>query len=417
MRPLAYARSDPGGTPGVTPRAYACQVRRLSLWMKAHPMVGDSLLAVLTCLFDLFLFVVRSVAPGPNDPGPPAWYISLPLLVAVVTPIAFRRRYPVAVAYLTMVFGIAHSALGLGTAGLITSCIALYTLVAYVSRRSAALYVVANAVTSTVQLLIQVEDDWIMLAVSITLLFAFCWVLGEFVGARRAYQLEVEQRLALLETERDHQAKIAVAEERARIARELHDVVAHAVSVIVVQADGAAYAVRGKPELAERAVQTISATGRQALTELRRLLGVLRSDGNDSERTPQPGAQSLTELADRVRSVGLPVRLDVSGDLDDLPAGVSLGVYRIVQEALTNTLKHAGPGSKAKVRVQRVGDRVDLDITDNGHSAARTLVGVSGGNGLIGMRERALVFGGTLEAGPRPSGGWQVRASLPFGSS
>jgi len=144
---------------------------------------------------------------------------------------------------------------------------------------------------------------------------------------------------------------------------------------------------------------------------------VLRSEETAGERTPQPGTQSLSELAGRVRAVGLPVQLDIVGNVDDLPTGVGLGIYRIVQEALTNSLKHAGPGSSATVRVERIGDRVELSIVDNGHRATGTLVGVSGGNGLIGMRERALVFGGTLEAGPRPAGGWQVHASLPIGSS
>jgi signal transduction histidine kinase len=246
------------------------------------------------------------------------------------------------------------------------------------------------------------------------LTIALCWALGEFVGARRAYQAEVEQRLALLEVERDHQARMAVAAERARIARELHDVVAHAVSVIVVQADGAAYAIRSQPELAERAVQTISSTGREALTELRRLLGVLRSEEAAGELTPLPGTQSLSELAERVRAVGVPVRLEIIGNVDDLPAGVGLGVYRIVQEALTNTLKHAGAGTNAVVRVVRSDDAVGLDIHDDGHAEAPSLVGVSGGNGLIGMRERALVFGGSLDAGPRPGGGWQVTARLPL---
>src|SRR5262249_51333183 len=154
-----------------------------------------------------------------------------------------------------------------------------------------------------IQILLQAHSSSEAVAMAVTggLALALCWVFGEFVGARRAYQAEVEARLHLLETERDQQAKIAVAEERARIARELHDVVAHAVSVIVVQADGAAYAVRSQPELAERAVKTISATGREALTELRRLLGVLRSEQEeDQERTPQPGTRSLSELAERV---------------------------------------------------------------------------------------------------------------------
>jgi len=384
-------------------------------------MVGDTVIAVVITVVDLLLSAARAASPNGLDPGPPPWYLMLPVLAAVVAPLVFRRRYPVAVAYLTLVFGLAHTALDIGLAAAITQCVSLYTLVAYVGRRAAGLYVAVNVVFSAVQMTVDKDENWIILAIIGALLYALCWALGEFVGARRAYQLEVEQRLALLEIERGQQARIAVAEERARIARELHDVVAHAVSVIVVQADGAAYAVRGQPELAERAVETISATGRQALTELRRLLGVLRSDegdGRGDERTPQPGAASLSELAERVRTVGLPVRLDLTGDLDALPAGVGLGVYRIVQEALTNTLKHAGPDSSATVRVTRVGDRVDLDITDDGRLSAKALVGVSGsGNGLIGMRERALVFGGTLEAGPRPGGGWRVRASLPFGGN
>jgi signal transduction histidine kinase len=141
---------------------------------------------------------------------------------------------------------------------------------------------------------------------------------------------------------------------------------------------------------------------------------VLRSEDAEGDLTPQPGVQSLEELAERVRAVGLPVRLEIVGAVDDLPAGVGLGIYRIVQEALTNSLKHAGPGTRAVVRVRRMGDRVELEVCDDGRQAVRPLVGVSGGNGLIGMRERALVFGGSLEAGPRPEGGWRVLASLPL---
>jgi signal transduction histidine kinase len=383
--------------------------------MKAHPMVGDTLLAALIALFDVLIFVSRAAIPA--QPVPEPWFVTLPVIAGVVVPIVFRRKYPLIAAYVTTAVGIGHSLLEIGVASLITICIALYTLVAYVGRRQAILYFAVNEVISLVQTPWQLPQEWISTLIFLNLALAFSWVLGEFVGARRAYHAELEQRLRLLETERDQQARIAVAEERARIARELHDVVAHAVSVMVVQADGAAYAVHGQPELAERAVKTISSTGREALTELRRLLGVLRSEQAGGERAPQPGTQSLSDLAARVRAVGLPVQLDIVGNVDDLPAGVGLGIYRIVQEALTNSLKHAGPGTSATVRVARVGDRVDLTITDDGHRTSRSLVGVSGGNGLIGMRERALVFGGTLEAGPRDSGGWQVRASLPFGST
>ncbi|WP_424231595.1 sensor histidine kinase [Actinophytocola sp.] len=382
--------------------------------MKAHPMVGDTLLAAVIALFDLLIFVSR-VAVSPTESEPRPWYVTLPVIAAVVAPIVFRRRYPITAAYLTLGIGVLHSMLEVGVASMFTACVALYTLVAYVGRRSALLFLAVNEVVSLVQTPWQYPEQWVTTLIVVNLSLAFSWALGEFVGARRAYHAELEQRLRLLETERDQQARIAVADERARIARELHDVVAHAVSVMVVQADGAAYAVRSQPELAERAVTTIAATGRDALTELRRLLGVLRSEDSGGERTPQPGTQSLSELAGRVRAVGLPVQLDIVGNVDDLPAGVGLGIYRIVQEALTNSLKHAGPGAAATVRVERTGDRVDLSIVDNGRRSSRSLVGVSGGNGLIGMRERALVFGGTLEAGPRTGGGWQVTASLPFG--
>jgi signal transduction histidine kinase len=384
--------------------------------MKNHPMVGDSLIAALIAAFDLLLYVVRVVEPE-SQPRPHPWFVTLPLIVGVVLPIVFRRRYPVVAAYVAAAIAIPHSLAGIGIGSLVTTCIALYTLVAYVNRRTALLYLAVNEVISLVQLPLQETQSWVIWLIMTNLSWAFSWALGEFNGARRAYHVEVERRLRLLETERDQQARIAVADERARIARELHDVVAHAVSVMVVQADGAAYAVHSQPELAERAIATISSTGREALTELRRLLGVLRSEESAGERTPQPGTQSLSDLAGRVRAVGLPVQLDIVGNVDDLPAGVGLGVYRIVQEALTNSLKHAGPGSSATVRVERVGDHVDLSIVDNGHRATGTLVGVSGGNGLIGMRERALVFGGTLEAGPRPTGGWEVRARLPFGTT
>ena len=383
--------------------------------MKAHPFFGDSLIAGLLMVIDVLLYVTRGLT-GEGGGELPPWYLAIPIVVGVVTPMAFRRKYPVGAAYVTLLFGIPHAALEAGVASLFTACIALYTLVAYVSRKQAALYVLVNAAVTGVQVPLQYENrtDVVATLVVATLMMALCWVFGEFVGARRAYHEEVERRLALLEIERDHQARMAVAAERARIARELHDVVAHAVSVIVVQADGAAYAVHTKPELAERAVTTISATGREALTELRRLLGVLRSEDAEGELTPQPGTQSLAELAERVRAVGLPVRLEMVGDVDDLPAGVSLGIYRIVQEALTNTLKHAGSGTRATVRVVRTGDQVELDVADDGRQTVRSLVGVAGGNGLIGMRERALVFGGSLEAGPRPEGGWQVRARLPL---
>jgi signal transduction histidine kinase len=385
--------------------------------MRAHPMVGDSLIAGFLLLIDLAILVLASAEPN-TDSGP--WYLALPLDLVVVLPLVFRRKHPVLVAYLVLVLGTPHAALELGLAPVTAGAISVYSVVVYSGRKQGAIYLAASLAVSGVQTYIQFRDQWVVNSTILVLVFAFCWALGEFAGARRAYQVELEARLHLLETERDQASRIAVAEERGRIARELHDVVAHAVSVMVVQADGASYAISTDPALAERAVRTISDTGRGALAELRRLLDVLRNERGDGEpRVPQPGTDALGELADRVRAAGVPVRFELGDDLADLPAGVSLGVYRIVQESLTNTLKHAGPGAVAEVHVRRTGDAVEVDVCDDGAGKADALVpggqraSVPGGNGVIGMRERANVFGGTIDVGPNPGGGWRVRADLP----
>ncbi|WP_425551086.1 sensor histidine kinase [Amycolatopsis samaneae] len=404
-------------------------MRRLSLWLRAHPMVGDTMLAVIVGLVDLLILVLDEIV---NDfSSLPPWYVALPIEAAIILALVYRRRAPLWSAYVLLVIGIIHNTLALGTAGVIGLAISVYSVVVYVGRRQGLIYVLVLALASGALLTTQPLENRLSSMVFTLFGIALCWVLGEFVGARRAYDEEVQARLHLLETERDQATRIAVAEERGRIARELHDVVAHAVSVMVVQADGASYALKSDPELAERALRTISETGRGALGELRRLLDVLRNEhGDDEPRVPQPDAHALADLAERMRDAGVAVSLDVEEDLGDLPAGVSLGVYRIVQESLTNTLKHAGAGANAEVRVCRVGESIEVLVRDDGAGRAMELVPataasstsktakapirlqVPGGNGLIGMRERANVYGGTLEVGPA-DGGWQVRAALP----
>ncbi|MBE8520019.1 sensor histidine kinase [Amycolatopsis sp. H6(2020)] len=380
-------------------------------------MAGDSVLAVLLGLFDLLLFATGGVDEAV---GLPPWYVTVPVELAMVLPLVFRRQSPLWSAYVVLVIGIVHGTLELGIASIAGLAMSIYSVVVYAGRRPGLVYVGAVVAGSALMLALGPQDELVISALFLAFGIALCWTLGEFVGARRAYDVEVEARLHLLETERDQATRIAVAEERGRIARELHDVVAHAVSVMVVQADGASYAMQSNPELAQRALQTISETGRGALGELRRLLDVLRSDDADGEpRVPQPDAHALAELADRMRTSGVPVELDL-GELGDLPAGVSLGIYRIVQESLTNTLKHAGRGATASVRVHRTGDLVEVLVSDDGAGhvpqlvpAGRRASRLPGGNGLIGMRERAHVYGGTLDVGPAPGGGWQVRAALP----
>ena len=225
-----------------------------------------------------------------------------------------------------------------------------------------------------------------------------------------------EQVAQLLELERDQEMRLAAATERARIARELHDVVAHSLSVVIAQADGGRYAGRTDPEAATGALEAIAATGRQALTDMRSLLGVLREGGGE-EYAPQPDVAAIPALVEDVRGSGLDVDLIVEGEPQPLAAGPQLAAYRIVQESLTNVLKHAGPASRAWVRLQWRPDALELSVLDDGRGASAAMVDSDGdGQGLRGMRERAQLHRGRLEAGPRHGGGFGVHAALPYGS-
>ncbi|GAA3217746.1 sensor histidine kinase [Nonomuraea helvata] len=236
------------------------------------------------------------------------------------------------------------------------------------------------------------------------------WLTGLYANTRRRYLEGLEERAERAERERDQQARMAAAAERARIARELHDVVAHNVSVMVVQADGAGYALDTDPEQARLAVKAISKTGRAALAEMRRLVGVLREDeATTIDYTPQPGLGQLEEL---VRGSAVPARLEVAGFPRDLPEGQQLAVYRIVQEALTNALKHGGPGVRAVVEIDYSGPELVVRVTDDGRGAAAPRS--PDGHGLIGMRERVGMYGGAISAAPRQSGGFEVLARLPM---
>jgi signal transduction histidine kinase len=234
---------------------------------------------------------------------------------------------------------------------------------------------------------------------------------GAGLRIRRQRERHLTQRTVELELERDARARAAVAEERRRIARELHDVVAHAISVTVVQARGGRKVLDVDREQARTAFDSIERTGEQALGEMRRLLGMLREEDPNGDRAPQPSLARLDALADDLRSSGLPVEVEVNGDEVELAPGIDLAAYRIVQEALTNTLKHAGP-AVARVDVHYGPDAIELTVLDDGAGAGN---GNGTGNGLVGVRERVAVVGGTIEAGARPEGGFRVHARLPYG--
>ena len=226
----------------------------------------------------------------------------------------------------------------------------------------------------------------------------------------RAVVRDYDRRARIAERERDLAAREAVVEERARIARELHDAIAHNVSMMVVQAGAERSTLPGGRESTREVLQTIEHIGRGALTEMRRLVGMLRTDGDDP-LAPQPGLRDLETLVTQVREAGLPVDLRVEGERRDLPAGIELSAYRIVQEALTNALKHAGE-ARALVHVRFGADSLELEIADDG--AGGGAPALRGGHGLVGMRERVALYGGRFDAGLRPSGGFAVRVLLPI---
>jgi signal transduction histidine kinase len=243
------------------------------------------------------------------------------------------------------------------------------------------------------------------------LLLGGSWLVGDNVRARRAYTAELEERAVRLEREREEQGVRAVAEERARISRELHDVVTHHVSVIAVQAGAAGEEATTDP--AREALWLIQQTSRQVLTELRSMLDVLQIDEAGQELAPQPSLREVDQLVAQSRTAGLPVELVITGQQRELPAIVDLAAYRIVQEALTNTRSHAG-AAHARVELRYSDAALALEVTDDGRVVAGQAGNGGGGRGLVGMRERVALVGGELEVGPRPGGGFRVAAVLPL---
>ncbi len=396
-------------------------VQRLYDFLRRHPTGVDTFWAVVLLGFSLLW--VGSTYPTVRHPV--AYGVVAALFSLVV---AVRRRLPEKMLLLTVALGLAQLALDLEPfLADFAMFVIVYTVAVHDGPRWASRLALAGGLSAATlsQLRWPVEEPSsdaarVFFTVIMTVPFALAWVLGDSLRTRRAYFAQLEERASRLEREREAQAKVAVAAERARIARELHDVVAHNVSVMVVQADGAAYVMDSSPETAKQALETISTTGRQALAEMRRLLGILRTGEHQEagEYVPQPDVGQIEDLVEQVRGAGLAVDFAIEGSPRPLPSGVELTAYRIVQEALTNTRKHGGPDVGASVRLVYFDDGLGLLVEDDGRGAPQEMYedgGADGrGHGLIGMRERVGMVGGTLDAGPRPGGGFRISALLPL---
>jgi len=388
--------------------------RRRLAWNQA---VIDAVVAGFLTI--LSLFAVFDVVPRLGIRSVPIDALGLALLSLQTVPLAFRQRFPTAVLAIIGSAITVYNLLGyLPGAGGIAVAIALYSVAANTDRRTALTAAAATAIGIAVSLAASAtsgnvkQEDLLVTAVANYVIYATAWILGDNIRVRRAYTASLEARAAMLERERGEHARLAVVEERARIARELHDVVAHHVSVMVVQASAARRILVRDPAQATEALDVVETTGRQALVEMRRMLGVLRDDESSRDLSPQPSLERLDALIDQVRDAGLAVELVIEGDPRPLPPGIDLNAYRIVQEALTNVLKHAGTAS-ARVRIRYGRRHLELEITDDGRGAAAAILDApGGGQGLVGMRERAQLHHGGVRAGPRKEGGYRVMARL-----
>jgi signal transduction histidine kinase len=299
----------------------------------------------------------------------------------------------------------------------LTVLIAVYTVGAMCERRvsltalvpSAVVVAVLSAATADVQ---GRETSALGGAIIATALTIGIWALGAYAQTRRRYLRQLEERAAFAEREREQLARIAVHEERASIARELHDIVAHSVSVMLLGVRGARDVLRSSPEVADDTLARVERSGEQSLGELRRILALLREREHGAESRPQPSLADLDELVAGYRAAGLPARLEVTGEPQPMPGGVELSVYRIVQEALTNVLKHSDP-TNVTVTLSFRDSALELEVVDDGATAAAD--GATIGQGIIGMRERVALLGGELETGRRVGGGFRVAARLPGG--
>ncbi len=342
------------------------------------------------------------------------------LSAVLVLPLLWRRRAPVAAFAAMWSVAAVQALISQPTFADCALLLALYTVATSAPRGTALIAFLALEVGNGFAAAVfsaRGVDRELEVFVWLTAMATAAAVLGRNVANRRHTLSALRERAARLEREHEHGVALAKVTERSRIAREMHDVIAHNLSVMVALCDGALYHVHSDPERVETVLEQAARTGREALAEMRQLLGVLRDAPAEPDRAPQPGIRQIEDLIAQMRAAGVPVNYESRGHLEDPTSGLELAVYRIVQEALTNTLKHAGPGASATVTLSSTPHSIDVLVRDTG-AVGRPRGDVRGahhrgeGGGLPGMRERAAVYGGTLEAWPCADGGWSVHAVL-----
>ena len=381
-------------------------------------------------VFDVLVTVLAAALSLPNlyQGGAHHWpgVAAFVVLALMVAPLVVRRIWPIPVfgwILVTQIAAVSWDSHLIAGAALV---IALYTVARLQSRRDALACAGVLELTVVTALPLLAGAGWWHDLIFLSGLIAAALGLGLYTGTRRAYLAELRDRADRLERERDQQAALAVAAERTRIAREMHDIVAHHLTVMITLSEAAIAASASSPERANDVMRSVADTGRRALADTRRLLGVLRqrpsqdpgqgpSQDPGGSLQPVPDLTQLDTLIEQVRSAGLDTTLEIHGQAPDVPAGVQLTVYRLVQEALTNTLKHGGPGARASVRLRYLPGELLVDIDDDGAgAAAHEPAGI--GSGLLGMRERVHAYGGDVQAGPRGPSGWKVSARLRLDS-
>jgi signal transduction histidine kinase len=381
------------------------------------PHAVDALIALVLTGVALGILVGRT---GDQNGFRSNDFLGTALVLLQTLPLAVRRVSPLWVVIVIGAAVAAHAALGyeMVQAGTFSSLVAVYGVASLTDNRRGLIAAAATAAALAVFFATNRGDFGAVGIASTSGTWALAWLLGTYVRMRGEQADAAGERAASLERDQEVRAREAVANERARMARELHDIVGHALNLIVIQAGGAQRAFESKPQAARDALVSIESASREALADMERMLGVLRAaDDGHADLGPQPGLKQLDSLAAQVSEAGLAVELIVEGSQLELPASVELSAYRIVQEALTNSLKHSR-ASHARVAVRYRADSLEIEVTDDGRGPPeRGPGGNNGGRGLLGMRERVALFGGDLSVGPAPTGGYRVQARLPFKST